>query len=278
MTTQVFNDEMMNLIATDFQRRYEPNFAWGNVISMYQQLPGLIGFWPGVNGTTGGAFQLRDVSGSGLHLGGSASPAVTAADSTGLRTWAQFNGVANYYSTADTAYNSILGSETSMLSAIRGLTVMAWVRPSTAPANLEVVAGKFTSTGNQRSWILRRGASGSMSFSVSGDGAAQQTATSTNAFAQNEWRFVAGRYTPSAQARIWEGFTYGLVTNENATSIPALLFDSNANLSVGARDTELTAVEFWAGDLSLIALCRAALPDLFIESIFNLTRPLFIRR
>jgi len=278
MTTQVFNDELMNLIATDFQRRYEPNFAWGNVMSMYAQLPGLTAFYPGVVGNPPTSLgQLRDLSGAGVHMSRTSAP-YEEADSTGLRRWLHFDGTDDYWFTVDNAYNSILGTETSMASAIRGLTVMAWVRPTSAPGAVGTVASKWLTTGNQRSWELRRLASGVASFVVSGDGSATANINSTNVLAQDEWRFVAGRFTPSAQVRVWEGFTYGLVTNENATSVPATLFDSTDNLAIGAINTSGTAAEFWAGDLSLIALCRAALPDLFIESIFNLTRPLFIRR
>lgn len=277
MTTQVFNDELMNLIATDFQRRYEPNFAWGNVMSFYQQLPGLIGFWPGSIGTTANSGFLRDMSGSEMHLTPGVG-AVEQADTTGLRRWNPYNGSSQYFSATDTAFNSILGNEGTIHSTIRGLTVMAWVRPSGTPAASEAIASKWNSTGNQRSWLLFRTTGLNGLFQVSGDGTAFVQVGSTNDFISGEWRFIAARYIPSTQIRIWEGFTYGLVTNENATSIPATLFNSTTNLAVGAINTDTAAAAFYEGDLSLIALCRAALPDLFIESIFNLTRPLFIRR
>lgn len=269
----------MNLIATDFQRRYEPNFAWGNVMSMYQQLPGLIGFWPGNVGTTTSGGLLRDMSGAGLHLTAGVVN-VEAADTTGLRRWNTYNGTTQYASIADAAFNSIIGTESAINSTIRGLTVMAWVRPTSGTGSYEAVIGKFKTAGDERSWVLRRKDTGHGQFIANGSGPAANNVAvqSTNTLDADEWRFVAGRYTPSTQVRIWEGFTYGLVTNENTTSVPATLFDSTGDLSVGAVNTSGTAANFWSGDLSLIALCRAALPDLFIESIFNLTRPLFIRR
>lgn len=275
MTTQDFNDEMMNLIATDFQRRYEPNFAWANYESMYKGLPGLIGFWPGNIGYTGGANALRDMSTAGIHLARAAN-GFEEADSTGLRRWVVLNGSTDYFSTGDTAFTSILGTENAIASSIRGLTAMVWMRPTDAtPSALESIIGKWNA-GGQNSWLLGRNTNLTGRVIFSGDGSTSVAVDTTNALAINEWRFLAARFTPSAQIRIWEGSTSGLVTNENTTSIPATLFDSTADLAVGVRNAGATG--FYQGDLSLIALCRAALPDLFIESIFNLTRPLFIRR
>ena len=111
---------------------------------------------------------------------------------------------------------------------------------------------------------------------MSNDGTATFGVGSTNLLAEDEWRFIAARFTPSTELKIWEGYTYGLVTDVNTTSIPASLFDSTDNLAIGSSNTSITPANFYEGDLSLVALCRAALPDPFINAIFNMTVPLFL--
>lgn len=270
------NQDMVSLLSAYFRLLYNPAHS---VIdsAMLSVFPGVIGFWPGLNGITSASFALRDMSGSGLHLTASASPPAQETSNTMFGVWANFNGSSNYYYVADAAYNSILGTETSIASAFRGLTFMAWVRPSSAIGTTEEIGAKWLTTGNQRSWRLRRNAAGTMLFSISSDGTAATLSevTSSNNLEQNEWHFVAARFTPSTEIKIWESASGALNTNTNTTSIPAAIFDSSTDLMIGAVGSNASPGEYWNGNLSRIVLCRAAVPDSFINLYFQMTAPLF---
>lgn len=66
MTTQVFNAEQVDALAAHFPRRTEPNFAWGNAMSLMQNLPMLRGLWGFGSVDENGA--LIDQSGQGRLL------------------------------------------------------------------------------------------------------------------------------------------------------------------------------------------------------------------
>jgi len=45
MPVQKYNSQAASFGSRDFQRRYEPNFAWCNIVSATLMLPGLRGAW-----------------------------------------------------------------------------------------------------------------------------------------------------------------------------------------------------------------------------------------
>ena len=62
---QINRDQVVTWLASIFQRRYEPNFAWKSACSAHQALPGLRGFWPmsGYDDTG----RATDLSGQGME-------------------------------------------------------------------------------------------------------------------------------------------------------------------------------------------------------------------
>lgn len=272
-----YNPNLVASMEAKFRRLNNPAHALVDSLSMPFGIPGMIAFWPGINGTTAARFGLRDESTSGLHLTGSASPALHEAESTSLRTWMLYNGRSNYHYVADAAYNSILGTSTALASAIRGFTFMAWVRPSSAIGTSETIGAKWLTTGNQRSWRLRRNSTGPLLFSITSDGTTGTLAevTGSNNLLQNTWHFIAARFTPSTELRIWESDGGALTENANTTSIPAALHDSTTDLMIGASGSNAAPAEYWNGYLSRMILSRAAVPDIFIDTYFQMTAPLF---
>lgn len=269
------NQDMVSLLSAYFRLLYNPIHAMSDASALYRSLPGLVAFYPGAIGLPPSSIgSLRDMSGAGMNMSRTSVP-YEDAESSSLRRWVHLDGVDDYWFTTNNAYNSILGNENS-IGSVNGLTVMAWVRPTRAASATEAIFNKWLTTGNQRSWFFLRNSTKNLQFIISNDGTATFSVSSTNTLDDDEWRFVAGRFTPSTEIKIWEGYTNGLTTDENTTSIPATLFDSTGNLSVGASNTSGTATNFYEGDLSLIALCKAALPDAFINAIFNMTIPLFL--
>lgn len=274
--TQERNEQLVSLLSGDFRLLYNPVHAMADASALYRNLPGLVAFYPGATGLPpANVGQLRDMSGAAMNMGRTSAP-YEEAESTNLRRWMHFDGVDDYWFTTDNAYNSILGNENAIASTVNGLTVMAWVRPTRAASATEAIINKWLTTGNQRSWFFLRNATKNLQFIISNDGSTTFSIGSTNTLDDDEWRFVAARFTPSTEIKIWEGYTNGLTTDENITSIPATLFDSTDNLSIGASNTSGTATNFYEGDISLVALCRTALPDPFINVIFNMTAPLFL--
>ena len=67
MSTQIRNAGMVSLLETDFIKRNEPGNLLGNIISTYQALPGLRGFWP-ISSTdeNGDVYDFSDESISAL--------------------------------------------------------------------------------------------------------------------------------------------------------------------------------------------------------------------
>lgn len=267
-------------LKTQIRRPDRTSQGWALAISLYLHLPGLLGLWPGARGISSNNDALRDVSGAGIHLGSVIGGPTERVENTSLRRWVNFGGGGAFY-TPDTVYTSPRGNEGAVVAANRGLTVMAWVRPTTGADsfNRDIISKWDAGSGaTQRSWRFFRQLSSPqpVEFQVSSDGATNAaTVASTNTIAIDQWRFVAARWTPSSEVKVWEGHTGGLTENVNTTSVPSLLFDSTAPLAVGVVNVTAGGTNFWLGDMSLIALCRVAVPDIFINTIFGATAPLF---
>ena len=141
----------------------------------------------------------------------------------------------------------------------------------------EFIMGKWTETGNERSYGLKRDSNGNIVAMISSNGTAETTQTSTDTVAADTPVFVALRYDPSNELSVFvgqEGATTGvLVEDLNTTSIPAALNSGAADFSIGARDTSGTAADFmtgWAGSPQF--LCNAILSDNYLNQIYSQTR------
>jgi hypothetical protein len=270
--TQRRNNQMVRLLSSDFQLRYEPNFAWKSAASCYESLTGLRGMWPMSGVYHQAAGRLRDFSACGNHL--TATGAQGAEPEFGyvnLIPYAIFDSSNSevFYSTDAGAgvWADIIGNEAYM--EYPGLTCMSWVYfidPATGAR--QSVLSKWDEGGNDRSYLLERQQAGTGRFAVSTNGVAEVVISSTETLTLDTWWFLAGRFEPSANLDL---FVNDTIYN-NAAGVPATLNDSDANFMLGAIADPLYYLE---GKESYTCLCASALSDAIILSVFNQTRAMF---
>lgn len=256
MTTQVFNPEQVDALAAHFPRRTEPNFAWGNAMSIMSNLPMLRGLWGFGSVDENGA--LYDASGQGRTL--TNNNTVPFGISV-LAPYADFTAATLHnFSRADEAGLDITGA----------LTMGGWFyhdvigKPMMAKWNS--LAGA-----NQRAFSLIRGF-GPVYFLVSSLGTAASVVMvgSVNNAPASTWVFIAGRFTPSTELAVF----INTDKTTNLVGVPAAIFNSNAAFKIGLYD-ETPAANYFDGKASLCFLCNAALPDYMINGIFWHTKRMF---
>lgn len=256
------NDPRYKDNLTDFQRRYEPNFAWCNAVAGISLLPGLRGFWPmGVHNSSGNAI---DHSGLGKTLTYNGNPLYKYA---GLYPYIEFDDTGDFLSRVDEADLDILGTEAYVVTAQRGLTFGGWFWHD--GNNNDIMASKWTAGTNNRSWQMNRQVGGALQGAVSTTGAAV-AATVTSAagvLTVSTWHFDAMRFMPSTELAVF----HNTEKTTTAAGVPASLFNSNADLMIGG----ISAAAQYDGRATLCWLCDTALSDAIIATIYHQTRALF---
>lgn len=261
------DDALIRAITPFFRRNYAPQHSFADAVAMLHMFPGLVGLWP--CSAVGASGQLMDIGGNSLALTNNNTVLFNAA-ATSLIPWAEFaSGSSEYFSLADTAILDITGSETHITGAIRGLTLGGWFYFTTNPASSFGLMSKNVPTGNQRAYTLFRHSSLFVRMQVSGDGSAAVAADSVSTVSAGTWYFVAGRFDPSTELAVWLNDEKTI----NTTSIPASLFNSSAAFEIGRTDSG----NYLNGRSSLCFLCAAAVPDIFVNTFYDWTRPLFGR-
>lgn len=248
--TQIYSPEAVENFATAFPRRNDASFAWGNAVSYYLNLPQLRAFWP--FSSVSGVGQLIDLSGQNRFLSPTGSPTYGV---YGLQPYGILDGVTQYYSRPDEVGLDITGA----------LTVGGWFR-ATSASNYALIT-KYNTTGNQRSYLLGKSAT-SGQFSISTDGITASTVTG-GTWSNNVWYFVAGRFVPSTSVDVF----LNADKYSNIVGIPATIFNSTAELNIGAYNTGATAR--LSGNAALCFLCAEAISDAQIKALYWLTKPLF---
>jgi hypothetical protein len=213
---------------------------------MYMALPGLVGFWPG--SVTDSAGRLMDLTNNSLHLTNSS---VATFGNDGLVPYVAYDGT-SYHSHVDDVDLDILGTETHIEE--NGLTMGCWVMFD-AEAGASGAGLMTKNTASNLSYALVQGARGQYTpiAYISDDGSAAVTATGST-IEQGAWGFIAMRYTPSTELKLW-------VNDEpvvNTTSIPASIYNGTAPLVIGRYN----AANYFTGDYT-------------IETIYDFTRPMF---
>jgi hypothetical protein len=257
MTTQKRNAEMIDLLSTDFQGRYEPQFAMSGAISTFQSISAVRGIW--CSSVIDENFALRDLAQQGRTLSLSGAIALSAA---GLVPYCSYTG-ANYHYRADEAGLDIAGP----------LTLGGWFYignlGSTAPFQ-----SKYTFATNQMAYTLLYSAlSGAYELRISANGAAVTTLQSTvTPFVG--WVFVAGRFIASTTMDIWVSNTPAgasqaqLTQTTLAAGVPAGIFNSNAQFMIGGINAGASMIgRHWISFLS-----AAPVTDVTIWSVFERTR------
>jgi len=249
------NPAQIRQLITELPHKNEASFAWVNVLGAFSILPALRGLWFGANRTSTGT--LVDRSGLGMSLSAVNTPTYNISGliqhSTYLRAGSQ-------------AHGRVTATDIAITGA---LTAFAWVRWTGLSAGVLTGAEtKWLSTGNQRSWALIKNAANLFQLLLSANGTGTAvTLSSTATWVSGEWFFVVGRYIPSIEASI---FINGIFT-DTVTGIPASLFNSTANLNLGAHDTG----NYIDGDIAIAGLCAIDLPDYMIRVMYDVSRRLF---
>jgi hypothetical protein len=232
------------------------------ILAQFGTLPGLCGFWP-MAGMAISSGNAADTSGNGKALAYHGNPRYV---SNNLVNYIALDGVGDYLSRADEADLDITGTETLFTPAFRGLTMGGWIYHNNAVGSVEVIMSKYGAAG-QRSYELRRAASGASTFVISDDGTTTFTATG-DALTQNAWKCVIGRFDPSTSVDIWVNG----VKASNTTSIPASIHAGTADFMIG-NDTAGSGIA--TAYVALPFLTATCLTDAMIDDIFQNTRYLF---
>lgn len=253
MTTQVRNDQMVELLRADFFARNEPNAAWSHTVSDHLLLPALRGFWPmSANHATANGVFVDDIA-CGYDLEMINTPEIMIGIQ-GLLPCVHFTSANSEYLTygADDIQHDILGTETNVIAAQRGLAMGCWVHFATLGATVGIM-GKWAGAGNQRSYSLYKTAANVLQFYVSGNGIASVVVSSAAVIAAGIWYHVVCRYVPSTTIDIYvDG-----VRTSNAVGTPASLFNSTQPLEMAIVD----AGNYLNGYLSLAWLAASTCWD-----------------
>lgn len=256
MTTRIA-DSFVNEQEALFLKRNDLINRWGNVISSFQALPGLVGFWPmsSVQRSTGNVY---DLSGQGRTLTYNSNPTFNYA---GLVPYIEFDGTGDYLSRADETDLDILGTETIYNSAVRGLTMGGWFYVSSSNG---VALSKFTSG---IGWYIQADG-GSYRFALSNDGITTYAAINTILTNTARWYWMVGRFTPSTSISM----TIDSTVVTNSTSIPGSLANNTGSFQISGM---AGATQLLTGRAALNFLCANALSDGHIFSLYEQSRVLF---
>lgn len=256
--------ELVRLQATDFPRRNEPSYAWGNALSGLLLSPRLRGLW-GVSCDQAGL--LYDHSGQGRTMTSVGAPGI---QQQGISPYHQFGTTANawYYGRADEAGLDITDY----------LTVWSWVRFSaTSTGQWVLFFSKWLTAGNNLSYLLYKTNLNELAFGISSTGApAGGVVVVSDAvnYVEGDWLFVVGRFISSAEMKVAIGNARTGILREyiNVAGIPAAMFSGTANLEVGRGD----GGNYLGGDMALWGLAAFPLSDTDIFNKFHQTRPLYM--
>lgn len=265
MPTQKRPDEMVGILSSDLQPRYEPNFAWKSAIATFLAIPGLRGFWPMTSiSSAGNAF---DVSGNGRTMTYNAGGGGPTYIYDRLIPYFQGDGL-GYLSRADEAGLDIIGTETYVGSSARGLTVGGWWYFDNAVGSDEYMISKWAAAAS-RSWVLRRNsATGAIEFFVSTDGTNIAATATGDIPADTTWFFGVGRYDPSTDVQVWVNDDI----TTSAVGVPATIFNSGSSVNICSSGVPGSLM---TGRAAFVFLTTMQLRDWVVSALFQQTRALF---
>jgi len=192
--------------------------------------------------------------------------------------YAEFDGVNQYLSRADGGagnWADILGTEGYIPVSQRGLTIGGWFRFDRL-TNAEFLAGKNDNTiANLSYQLIFRGdlANDPLRFTI-GNGAAADSVDVNITPETGRWYFVAGRYDPGTEIKIYAASGGAVQENTNAVGIPAALNDSNSEFTIGAYSAG-AAGAYLDGRASCVFLCAGMLSDAWIRCLYSQFRSIF---
>jgi len=240
-----------------------------DLISPYLALTGLRGFWPM------SAFQSNgdcfDQSGNARLLTYNGNPTYNY---DGLAPYLEMDGVGDFLERFDEAGLDIIGTETYIDAAVRGLTMGGWIWV-TATGTDDGFMTKWNDLAGFRGYRLKQGIGGppiTFAFEISSDGTAITSVSSdANSLTTGVWHFLVGRFDPSAELAIFLNSD----KNTNVAAIPASIVNNAESFMIGAQAPAGVPIEHMTGRASLCFLCAAYLSDDIIIGLFDQTRGAF---
>jgi hypothetical protein len=257
------NDQMADILSSEFQRMNDGAFAWESICSAYLGLPGLRGFWPMT--AIGPSGEARDLGGGGFNLGQANNPTVQMSPPG----YTLDGGSSERLSAADASNFDIVGNEAYILGAYRGMTLGLWVNfESLIASTQQVLMSKWNTSGQRAYQIVVASADDELRFSVSTDGSAVVSVDSNIEPIVSKWYFIVGRFDPSAELAI---FINDTVVKET-TGVPATLHNSSEEFEISSNGGGGNYGYLIA---SMAFITTTQLPDPIIRRLYYRTRPLF---
>lgn len=247
---------------TDPNLQYQPRPTLAELYADFKGLPGLRGLWyPGSVDSTG---ALYDQSGQGRTLTYNGNPTLNIYG--GFIPYYDYDATGDCHTRADEAGLDITGTETTIASALRGMTLGGWFWFDSL--SISAVMAKFGTVAGDRSYFLRTDGSNAMQFGIN-DGASAKTVSSAATQATGQWYFVVGRFTPSTEMAIWLNGVKATTTS----SIPASVTSGGAQFELARLNS--TNGQLIDGRIALAFLCAAIVGDDQISHLWERTRRFF---
>lgn len=259
MTAQT-NISLVNEYDAWFLNRNDVVNRYGNAISHYLTLPGLIGFWPmsSIQRSTGNAY---DLSGQNRTLTYNGNPTYNYT-TTGVP-YIALDGTGDYLSRADETDLDILGTE--IQNSKPGLSVGCWVYLGVAGTSMMVMS-KRGNAGNM-SWNIQRANTDTIRLQISTDGTNIVNSPSTS-ISINTWHHVVGVFIPSTSVSIYvDG-----VEDSTVAGVPASIFNSTAALEIGSFSG---GIQLLTGYITQPFLSVNYFSSAMVQSLYQQTRLLF---
>lgn len=261
---QQHSAELVKLLSSDFPRRMDSTYAWGQAISGMTLIPALRGLWSGssIDEHKG----IVDLSSQGREL---VAMNTLTQGRYGILPYIDFTIAASEYLKRVTEVG---------LEITTGLTCWAWVYFDVQSSGAETgIISKWYTVGDKRGYVLYKSAGDAFTFAISSTGHAGAVATIGDAAANytiSKWWFLAGRFEPSAEVALMVGnATSGAYTwYKNAVAIPATIYVTDEAFEVGRYDRD----NYLDGRIPLFGIAAEHLTDTEVWNIFSQTRPLMV--
>ncbi len=261
-TTTERPDELTDILEGDFLSRNDRIARLGMTISTFQNIPGLVGFWPmsSVQRSTGNAY---DLSGQGRLLTYNGNPTYNIEND--LVPYIDFDGTGDLLARADETDLDILGTETIYNSSVRGLTIGGWFNPDRS-GTFEHLTGK-EAAGVDLAYVIFMLASPALTprFDINGS---VPTVVSSVTTVIGQWHFIVGRYVPSLTTDIY----VDNIKTTQTIGVPAVNINTASSFSIGSESGGAFSFD---GQASLCFLSANALADAYINALFQQSRVLF---
>lgn len=184
----------------------------------------------------------------------------------GLIPYMYFDG-SSYYIPPD-AHGVILGTESYVPSAQRGLTLGCWVKKTATGSFQGLITKYHNSVATERSYVLDITSTEHGRLLVSQNGSAVEGKENTSsAMNTTDWYFVVGRWNTSGYA-VWLDDT-----KETGATTLTSIYNSSAVLSFGGLNGSVTSS--FTGYMAYPFICASSLSDATIEHLWQVSRSLF---